>query len=130
MFDLLLYDKIRQEPNITLLLDTDCIGSRVDESSSHRRISAVEAARTLTEERFTISAMFFADCTGDGRLGVEAGADFRMGREAREEFGEPHAQEEADLKTLGSSILFTARRHDRPMPFTAPPWARRFRRRQ
>jgi hypothetical protein len=126
MFDLLLYDKIRQEPNITLLLDTDCIGCRIEESSGHKRISAVEAARTLTEERFTISARFFSDCTGDGRLGVEAGADFRMGRESHAEFGAPHAQEEADLKTLGSSILFTARRHDRPMPFTAPAWARRF----
>src|SRR5690606_18145640 len=73
-----------------------------------------------------IRAPLFADCTGDGRLGLEAGAPFRHGREAKAEHGETLAQEVADARTLGSSILFQARRHDRPMPFTAPPWVRRF----
>jgi len=123
MFDLLLYHKVRQEPNITLLLDTDCVGCQLD----GRRIVTLDAVRTMTEEQFIISARWFADCTGDGRLGVEAGADFRMGRESRFEFDEPHAPDRADSYTLGSTILFTARRHDRPMPFTAPSWARKFR---
>jgi hypothetical protein len=126
MFDLLLYDKVRQEPNITLLLDTDCTGCRMEESGGRRRILSVDAVRNLTEERFEIAARYFADCTGDGRLGAEAGADFRMGREARAEYGERHAPEVADRKTLGSTILFMARRHARPMPFTAPEWARHF----
>lgn len=122
MFDLLLYDLVAREPNITLLLDTDCTGCDMEGS----RIVAVHAVRQMTEETFRIRAPFFADCTGDGRLGVEAGAAFRMGREAREEYGESLAPETADSRTLGSTILFTARRHDRPMPFAAPPWARRF----
>lgn len=122
MFDLLLYDKIVSEPRITLLLDTACVGCEVEAG----RIRGVRAIRTSTEDHFEIEALFFADCSGDGRLGKQAGADFRVGREARDEFGEPHAVETADAKTLGSTILFSASRKDRPCPFTAPAWARRF----
>lgn len=122
LFDLLLYDKVRREPNITLLLDTCCAGCRREGPA----IRSVLAVRNLTEEAFEIEAPFFADCTGDGRLGFEAGAEFRMGREGRAEFGESLAPPEPDAKTLGSTILFMARRHDRPAPFVAPPWARRF----
>lgn len=122
LFDLLLYDLVRREPNITLLLDTDCAACRTDRG----RIVSVRALRPSTEEEFTVTAPFFADCTGDGRLGAEAGADFRMGREARAEYNESLAPEQADSRTLGSTILFMARRHERAMPFTAPPWARRF----
>lgn len=122
LFDLLLYDKIVSEPRITLLLDTACIGCEVEDG----RIRSVRAIRTATEDHFEIEALFFADCSGDGRLGKEAGADFRVGREARGEFGEPHAVEAADARTLGSTILFSASRKDRPCPFTAPAWARRF----
>lgn len=121
MFDLLLYDKVRREPNITLLLDTACTGCRVEDGL----IRSMTAVRHSTEETITIEAPFFSDCTGDGRLGAEAGADFRMGREAAHEYGESLAPAEADSRTLGSSILFSARRHAGPMPFTAPPWARR-----
>jgi hypothetical protein len=56
---------------------------------------------------------------------LEAGAEMRHGREARSEFGESLAPEKADDQTLGSSILFTARKYDRPMPFTPPRWARK-----
>jgi hypothetical protein len=121
MFDLLLYDRVRREPNITLLLDTACAGCRVDDGL----IRSMMAVRHSTEETIAIEAPFFSDCTGDGRLGAEAGADFRVGREAAHEYGETLAPPEADSRTLGSSILFSARRHDRPMPFAAPPWARR-----
>lgn len=124
MWDQLLYDRVVSEPNITLLLNTSLDGVVMDD----RRITAVTASRPSQEERFTIEAQLFLDCTGDGRLGVEAGADYRMGREARSEFDEDLAWvDEADSKTLGSSIMFTARKHDRPMPFKAPGWARQIR---
>lgn len=126
-WDLLLYEKVMAEPNITLLLDTDFVGCRVAEDNGGRRIVAAEALRNSTEDRFTLHAPFFADCSGDGRLGAEAGADFVMGREARTDYGESLAVEVADRKKLGASILFTSRRHDAPQPFVAPPWVRRFR---
>src|SRR5699024_11375316 len=62
----------------------------------------------------------FLDCTGDGELGVSARAPFYEGRESKEMFGEDLAQENADNKSLGSSLMFQARKHDRPMPFTPP----------
>lgn len=122
LMDLLLYDKCRREPNLALYLNTTVTGALVEEGF----IREVRAERPSSEETFVIRAPIFVDCTGDGRLGVEAGAPFMRGRESRAQFGEPLAQDEADAKTLGSTILFQARRHDRPMPFTAPPWARRF----
>lgn len=127
LFDLLLYDKVRQEPNITLLLDTDCVGCVTEPVAGGRRIVSMRAVRNLTEDEFEIHAPVFADCTGDGRLALAAGADFRMGREAHSQYNESLAPDVADSATLGSTILFTARRHDRPMPFAAPPWVRHFR---
>jgi hypothetical protein len=126
-WDLLLYEKVKLEPNITLLLDTDLVAADVTARPDGRRvIRSVRAVRQPTEDEFTITATYFADCTGDGRLGAEAGADCQIGREAKSAFGETLARDVADRQTLGSSILITGRRHDRPQPFATPTWARRF----
>jgi len=123
MWDLLLYDKVRREPNIILLLNTHCHGVRM---SSPERIASVLASCPLTETEYVLSAKMFVDSSGDGRLGAEAGALFRTGREGREEFGESLAPPKPDDKRLGSTILFITRKHDRPIPFEVPEWAMRF----
>ena len=126
-WDLLLYEKIVTEPNITLLLDTTCTScTSADLSGGQRIIKSIEAVRHSTEDIFTIHAGLFADCSGDGRLGIEAGADFTVGREGKAEYGESLALDASDRQTLGSSIMFTARRYDTPQPFQAPSWARKF----
>ncbi len=125
-WDLLLYEKVIQESNITLLLNSACVGCVMDQSHAKAMIRSIRVHRHSTEEEFEIVAPFYADCSGDGRLGMEAGADFRMGREGRDEFGEALALERADGQTLGSSILFTARRYEKPQPFQRPNWVRRF----
>ena len=122
VFDLILYELCRAEPNLTLLLNTTVVAARV----AAGRITAVVAERPSTEDRFTIAAAMFADCTGDGRLGAEAGVPVMRGREGRAAFGEQLAPEQGDAKTLGSTILFQAKQHDRPMPYVAPPWVRKF----
>lgn len=127
LWDLLLYEKAVAEPNLTLLLDTACVGaatSRADDGSV--LLESLQAVRTSTEEEFTIAARFFADCTGDGALGAAAGAEFMRGREARSLHGESLAPETGDDKTLGSSILLTGRKADGPRSFLAPDWARKF----
>ncbi|HTJ78450.1 MAG TPA: FAD-dependent oxidoreductase [Rariglobus sp.] len=121
-WDLLLYEKVMLEPNITLMLDTDVVGAEVEDGV----IKAVRAVRNLTEDSFRITAKFFADCTGDGRLGFEAGADYRTGRESKNEYGETLARDMADRHTLGSSILITGRKYDTPQPFLSPSWVRKF----
>ncbi len=123
MWDLLLYEWIKREPNIVLLLNTSCIGVKM---ASENLIDAVIALRNSTEDLFTVRGKVFIDCSGDGRLGAEAGAEFRKGREGRDEFGESLAPPKPDNKTMGSSILFITRKHDRPMPFKPPNWIRKF----
>lgn len=126
-WDLLLYEKVITEPNIMLLLDTTCVGcATVTQPGGQRSIRTIEALRSSTEDSFTIHSGLFADCSGDGRLGFESGADFTVGREARTDYGESLALDVADRQTLGSSIMFTARKHDTPQPFLAPVWVRRF----
>lgn len=121
-WDLLLYETVVAEPLITLLLNAVCVGCEMDGET----IRSAKVERQSTEETFEITARFFADCSGDGRLGLEAGADFRMGRESREEHGESKAQEQADVHTLGSTILFQGREYAEPQPFAAPSWVRQF----
>ncbi len=122
MLDLILYDLCRREPRLVLLLNTPVVGVEM----AGGRIARARAERQSTEDAFAIAAEVFVDCTGDGRLGAEAGAPFQHGREGRDEWGEPGALAAADRQTLGSSLLFMARRHERPMPFRPPSWARRF----
>ncbi len=122
MLDLIFYEKCKAEENLTLLLNTTVIGVEMQDG----KIVCALAERQSTEDVFKIEAKLFIDCTGDGRLGYEAGADFRRGRESSQEFIESFASDEADNKTLGSTILFIAKRHARPMPFIAPSWVRKF----
>lgn len=122
MFDLILYEKCLAEPLLTLFLNTRVVSAEMEGT----RISKVIALRPSTEDRFEIVADVFVDCTGDGGLGVAAGAEYVHGREAQSRFGEPSAVEVADEKTLGSSLLFMAKKHDQPMRFIPPSWARKF----
>jgi hypothetical protein len=124
MFDLILYEKCQAEPNLSLMLNTIVTGVEMDGKVITRAI----AERQSTEDRFSIQAKIFVDCTGDGRLASEANAIFMEGRESRGQFAESLAVENKDNSRLGSTILMQARRHDRPMPFVAPAWARKFNR--
>jgi len=126
LWDLLLYEKVLLEDRITLLLDTTVVSCETETVDGITRISSVQAHRESTEDHFTVGAGWFADCTGDGRLGFEAGADFMQGREDRDTFDETLARETTDRQTLGSSILFTARHYPDPQPFVPPSWVRPF----
>ncbi len=122
MFDLILFEKCQAEPNLKLMLNTSVTAVTLNGD----RIERAVAERQSTEDRFTINAEIYIDCTGDGRLAAEAGALFMEGREGRDEFQESLAPEVADHRRLGSTILMQARKHDCSMPFTAPEWARKF----
>jgi hypothetical protein len=121
LWDLLLYDKVVSEPNVTLLLDT--VLYAVDTKGG--RIERAFARCDKTEHIYQISAKLFCDCTGDSRLALESGAEMRYGREARDETKESLAPATPDKETLGSSILFTSRNYGKPMPYTPPKWARK-----
>ena len=125
MFDLILYDKCRSESNLTLMLNTAVTAVGMC-AKSPDKIEFAVAERPSTEDRFHIRAQTFVDCTGDGRMAFESGAEFMRGRESCAAFDEPLARDESDVFQLGSTILITARKYDRPMPFVAPDWVRPF----
>ena len=84
IWDGILYGKVRFEPNITLLLNCTCNDIEMDGD----RIRAVRGWQLTTETWHRVEAELFADCSGDSILALLSGAEFRIGREARREFGE------------------------------------------
>ncbi len=121
MWDLLLYDKVVSEPNITLLMETTLFSAETKDGAIQR----VTARCDKSEHLYRIKSKIYIDATGDSRLGLEAGAELRSGREGRAEFDESLAPDEADHKTLGSSILFTSKLYPKPIAYTPPKWARK-----
>ncbi len=55
------------------------------------RVVAVTVKNRAKGDRLTLRAKVFVDATYEGDLLAAAGAAFRLGREGRDEFGEPHA---------------------------------------
>ena len=92
VWDAILYDKAAREPNLALFLNATCQAARCEGP----RVASVDAWQLTTETRHTVQARLFADCSGDGILAPLTGAEFRMGREARAEYGESIAPEQAD----------------------------------
>ena len=121
LWDLLLYDKLVSEPNVTLLLETTLYSAQMNDG----KIASVLARCDKSEHIYRVTAGSYIDATGDSRLALESGAQFRTGRETRTEFNESLAPEKKDEETLGSSILFTSRLYRKTMPFTPPKWARK-----
>jgi len=119
LWDSVLYEKVRFEPNITLLLNCTCNQLEMD----NNRIRSIKGWQLTTETWHTVEADLFADCSGDSILAPLSGAEVRIGREARSEFDEDIEPEVADKKTMGMSCLIQARETDRPQTFVPPTWA-------
>ncbi len=82
-----LEEMLAQQPNITVLKGWRLGEARV-KGDALRSIRIID--RKTGEERELV-AQVFIDATYEGDLYAAAGAEFRLGRESREEFGEPHA---------------------------------------
>ena len=91
-------------------------------TNSEGRITAVVAQDTRKGGLQNFEGSWFVDCTGDGNLGFLAGADFRMGREAKSETSEPDAPEKADMITMGASVQWYAGKADGDAAFPVRPW--------
>jgi hypothetical protein len=88
-----------------------------DVKTKGSRITEVYARHIETSEELAFTAPLFADCTGDGTIGYLAGADYAMGREGRDEFGEPTAPKEADDMTMGASVQWYSEEEEEPVSF-------------
>lgn len=92
------------------------------------RIVAVVSRQTRTGERSRFCADTFIDCTGDGWIGYFAGAEYRRGREARDEFGEAEAPETRDDLMMSGSLMhaqggYRYKFNAVPTPYATPAWA-------
>lgn len=118
-FSQVLREACLAEKNLTLFLNTEFFDLEMDGS----RIKQISAKTMGSQLIRIVRAPFYLDCTGDGELGFSAGAEYRMGREAKSEFNESLAPDESDNLVLGSSIYFRAINTGKPVKFTPPPWA-------
>lgn len=121
MWDFILYDKCVTEPNLTLMLDSTLY--RVE--TSGRNIEAVWVRSDTTRNIYRIKAKIYVDSTGDSRLAMEAGAEVMSGREGSKAFGESLADFDEIGTRQGSTLMISMRKHDKPMPFTPPSWAKK-----
>ncbi len=122
LFDMVLLDFVKRESNITLLLNTAIFNTI---KANENTIKAVEAFCSQTSTNYIIKGDLFCDATGDGIVGFQAGAAFRIGQEAKAEFNEMMAPEEANNELLGHSIFFYSKDVGKPVKYVAPDFALR-----
>ncbi len=119
LFDSILLETVRREPKITLLLNTAIHELDMDGGS----IARVRGYNSQNQTAYTLEAPLFVDASGDGILGFLAGAEFRMGAEARSEFNEGMAPETEEHTLLGHSLYFYSRDTGQPVKYVPPAFA-------
>ena len=122
VWDSILYEFVKNEENITSIMNCSCF----DAEMNGNEVVSVTGWQTTTQSFHTVRAKYFADCSGDSILALLTGAEFRIGREGREEFNESIAPVQSDRKTMGLSCLISARETDREVKFIAPEWANKY----
>ena len=113
---------IKNEPNLKLFLNMHGNGVEMDGT----QIKSVLATNILTADRHKFKCKYVADCTGDGAIGFLAGAEYRIGREPRREFGEVLAPEEPSSLSYGSTVKWNATKTKKQEEFPVTPWALQF----
>ena len=121
IWDSVLFEAVKKEDNITYLLNCSCLDCEMDGST----IVSVSGWQGTTQQFHQVKARFFADCSGDSILAPLSGAEWTMGREARSQYDESIAPEQADERTMGNTCLIQARDLGEPRPFIAPSWIRK-----
>ncbi len=129
IFDSILLDFVKREANIELLMNTTCMDATTEDGDFAygrcRRILSVKGYQMTTQTFYTVEASYFADCSGDSILAPLTGAEFRYGREAREEFSEDSHVIEKDDMVMGMSCLIQGRETERAVRYTPSEFATR-----
>ncbi len=119
IWDSVLLDFIYAEKNIDMYLNTTVCEAECEGDE----IKSVLCVSSLSERQFRMRAHVYIDDTGDGTLGYLAGADFMVGREAKETFGESIAPDRADMWVLPSTMLFHGKDTGAPVKYIPPKFA-------
>ena len=120
IFDTILLEKIKCEPNITLLLNTMVYDLAKRDGTN---ISSVKAFCSQNSTEYILSAPLFCDASGDGILAYKAGATYRMGAESKDEFGEAFSPAKEYGELLGHTIYFYSKDTGKPVKYVAPSYA-------
>lgn len=120
IYDTILLEKVYEENNITLLLNTAVYEIT---KKNENEIHSVEAFCSQNSTHYTLSSDYFCDASGDGIAGFLAGAAFRMGAESSQEFGEKFAPEAEYGELLGHSLYFYTKDTGQPVRFVPPKFA-------
>lgn len=127
IWDSVLYDFVRREPNITLLLNCACLDATTESGcfadGRTVRITGVTGYQMTTQSFIEVEALHYCDSSGDSILAPLTGADFRIGREAAQEFGEDTDRTEADRMTMGMSCMIQGRETTKDVTFIPPTWS-------
>jgi len=127
IWDSILYDFVKREKNITLLLNCTCMDANIQkgefQDGRNVKINSVKGYQMTTQCFYTVEAKYFCDSSGDSILAPLCDAEFRLGRESRDEFGETTQVTVADDMTMGMSCLVFGRETDEKINFIAPEWA-------
>ena len=122
IWDGVLWNAAQETKNLTLCMNTTM--SAVHSDGKH--ISSIDCYQMTTELWMELTADVFVDATGNGTLGYMAGAEYKIGREGRDEYREEDAPDVPDGKTMGNTIYFVAEDRGHPVKFVKPSWAYTF----
>lgn len=121
IFDTVLLEKVYEEKNITLLLNTSVYEVIKANDNSIKTVSAFCSQNSTT---YVLESPFFCDATGDGIVAFQSGASFRMGAETPQEFDEGFAPNIEDYgNLLGHSLYFYTKDVGKPVNYKAPSFA-------
>jgi hypothetical protein len=120
IFDAILLEKIIEENNIRLFLNTAVFETTMRDGES---ISSVRGYCSQNQTEYHFHAPYFCDASGDGVMAFLSGAAFRMGAESKEEFGEKFAPSKEYGELLGHSMYFYSKDTGRPVKYTPPSFA-------
>ena len=120
IFDTLILEKVMNEPNITLLLNTVVYDIQKKDA---RTIDEVCAFCSQNHTFYDIAAPLFCDASGDGVMAYRVGASFRMGAEDKFEMNECFVPDEDYGKLLGHTIFFHFKDTGTPVKYVAPSFA-------
>lgn len=119
-WDDVVLDIVRREQNLTLFLNTEVAEAEATGPDDDRTVVSVTGWTMGSELRTTFRAPLFVDATGDGLIGHLVGAEHRLGKEGRADFGEEWAPEEPVREFLGSTLLFYTKDAGKPVKYVAP----------
>lgn len=129
IWDTVLYEFVKREKNINLLLNCTCMDAKTEKGrfadGRDIKIKSVTGYQMTTQSFYEVEAKFFCDSSGDSILAPLTGANFRLGREGSAEFGEDTVSEKGDKMTMGMSCLIQGRESTKDVKYIPPTWAKK-----